>query len=679
MKRETLMVLLVLISVFTNGATITYERALQLAESFLRENGTTSSDGVALARDITQTAGTLNDRANLPQLKLLSMSPTDNPDSTPAEAADADYYLFNVGDHQGFVIIAGDDRLPPVLGYSDQGGLDPQQLPCGLKELLEAYSALIGSGLPVTTAKRSAIAPIVKTKWHQNNPYNMKAPTAYYNDGIYRCAAGCLAVAMAQAMSVYKWPSKVMTTIPGYENKTTWEYQGVKKTAKISTTEAGTKIDWANALDNYTGQETVVQQQAVSYLMLYCGASVETDYDVSSGAVTQKACDALKKYFGYSYTTYYDSDKGSYSSSAWEDIIYTELDAGRPVIMAGQNNKNLSVAQGHSFICDGYDGNGKYHINWGWNNGSDGYFLLTGLTPPQQGTGGASGGYNYHQEIICGIVPDNNQYQAPQDPTPTGAVTEKERADLSSSLTETIQQITNNVAVCQEYEGKFTTLKQKADEQQRLLNNQLNEILALQAKANRDDIDPYYYLLLDGCVTSINAIVKPKLETAATQIDNGLSFCQTSAVTLQQLKNTLSSLTKTASTVTDRETYNTLKDGVASAQVTLGTLDAAPTLSALWQQQDFQLRDVENLRMQIQNYFDQVKPALLQAIAEADAAKVPTGIAAYNVGPEHEKQLGNGGETYNLNGQRVTPQNSRKGQLRIVRQKDGRTRKVVGK
>ena len=39
------------------------------------------------------------------------------------------YYVFNRGTDQGFVVVAGDDEVIPVMGYSDSGSFDPQDMP----------------------------------------------------------------------------------------------------------------------------------------------------------------------------------------------------------------------------------------------------------------------------------------------------------------------------------------------------------------------------------------------------------------------------------------------------------------------------------------------------------------------------------------------------------------------
>lgn len=623
------MVLLAVCCAWTKGETITFKRAVQLAEEFLGGQVVSVPESAALGRAMTSAAV----------------------DDT------RDYYLFNIGNRQGFVIVAGDDCLPSILGYGDKGELDLDNMPPALQELLQAYSAAKAKGTTVTATPRMAVTPLVKTKWHQGSPYNMQLPTAYYDNNLYRCAAGCLAVAMAQAMSVYKSPATVRTTIPGYVNKTTWEYQGYTKTASFSDVKAGTKIDWANMQNSYTGTETVTQQQAVSYFMRHCGISVETDYDITSGAVTKKAANALSTYFGYSETSYEEAYR--YSSTSWADLIYNEVANGRPVIMAGQNKQNLSTSVGHAFICDGCDSNGKFHINWGWNNTSDGYFLLTGLNPPQQGTGGGSGGYNYHQEAIIGITPSDYQPGTQGgDTQPMGPVTDAEKRDLLTNISDVATTVDSYLSAIQEYEQKFTLLKQEADKQRTALDALKRDVQTLLEQSDRDDIDVLYYNeMLEGCAAAIELIM-PRLETAETQIYNGLNFCQSAGNTLRQMKSTMNSLHLTAAGSLSRDAYNALKEGVDQAQATLSALDAASTLSGLYQQQEFTLRDVDNLRKRVQEYYDEVKPGLLAAIEAADGSNVPTGARKIKAGRQRAEET-----VYDLQGHRLDSPVLKKGLL----------------
>lgn len=330
------------------------------------------------------------------------------------------YYVFNIGTNSGYVIAAGDDCAPAILGYADSGSIDLEAMPENMKSWLEEYASqikymqeqgIISSGIRKAES-HAVISPLLTTTWDQGNPYNQNCPD-FFSYG--KCVTGCVATAMAQVMYYHRAKSvtATTTTIPAYDCLTNWTSSSGESLGHIHVEEipAGSIIDWSNMLDSYTSSATAVQKEAVANLMHYCGASVNMNYRNSanggSSASTSDVPTALKQYFNYSEESRYVS-KSNYTDSSWDNLIYNELASNRPVLYRGSTTKN----EGHAFVCDGYDGNGYYHINWGWSGGADGFFLLTALDPDSQGTGGASsgGGFNEKQGAVI--------YAEPKDGTP---------------------------------------------------------------------------------------------------------------------------------------------------------------------------------------------------------------------------------------------------------------------
>ena len=304
------------------------------------------------------------------------------------------YHIFNIGDNEGFVIVSGDDRTVPVLGYSDKGSFDANQMPDNVKAWLDGYarqiSSLSSGVAPVRVLpSHPTIQPLVKAEWGQKSPYN--------NDCPFGSVTGCVATAMGQIMCHYKWPEQTTKEIPGYTTT---------KNAYPMVAQPQTAFDWDNMLDKYVGGETDAQAQAVSTLMLCIGKAVEMDYDAgSSGAITNKIAPALKEYFDFSPNVR-EVQRSHYSIVEWDALIYNEIAAGRPVLYGGQ-----SSGGGHQFICDGYAGDGLYHINWGWDGWLNGDYLLSVANPNGSGTGGTSGydGYSMDQSAVIGLEPNKGQ------------------------------------------------------------------------------------------------------------------------------------------------------------------------------------------------------------------------------------------------------------------------------
>ena len=306
------------------------------------------------------------------------------------------YYVFERDNGEGFVIVSGDDQTIDVLGYTDEGTFDYEQLPPGLQDLLNDYArqiAKIQAGAPVLKAPavHPKVATLMTSKWSQGSPYNNECPL---DDG-KRSVTGCVATAMAQILYYNRDKSVTETqaAIPGY---TTWT-----KGIAVKGIAAGAPIDWNNMKDTY-GSATDLQKKAVADLMHYCGVSVKMDYtNSSSGAQSYEVVNAIQKYFGYRT----DSYLWDYTNDTEADaVMYAEMEAGRAVYVSGAN-----ATVGHAFVCDGYE-NGRYHINWGWGGQSDGLYYLSNLTPGDgQGIGGSDDGYNSWRDFLINMEPKDYQ------------------------------------------------------------------------------------------------------------------------------------------------------------------------------------------------------------------------------------------------------------------------------
>lgn len=370
MKKLLLLLILTCLAIGTWAQQITEQQAMDRALKYLNHNETAKARGLGLKQ--------LN-------LKAAKVEPKS-------------IYAFNM-EGGGYVIASGDSRALPVLGYSDKGTIDWDHLPSNMREWLKSYDQAMASlghrqdfkdGIAQrmqakTRAKKSAVAPLIKTKWDQGEPYwNMtpsyKGAISYYQNEL--SYTGCVATAMAQVMNYYQWPKAACAAIPAYDLET--EYEDKKTIWHIDGLPSAT-FDWDQMLDDYwvynqadnrelTGTEA--QQAAVATLMRYCGQAVRMIYTPEgSGAYSDIAPQALVKYFGY------DGDarcvhRVKKSIEEWEDLIYDEVAEGRPVLYSG-----ISDMGGHEFICDGYDGNGLFHFNWGWGGSNDGYFSLSVLDP----------------------------------------------------------------------------------------------------------------------------------------------------------------------------------------------------------------------------------------------------------------------------------------------------------
>lgn len=326
------------------------------------------------------------------------------------------YYIFNAGDEQGFVIVSGDDRTAQVLGYSDKGRFELENIPDNLRSWLQFYADCISSldessadssnefrlvpMSPLRSSKHNAIEPLLTTKWHQNEPYSNLLPRYIYNNKEYACVTGCVATAVAQIMYKYQWPKATTAEIPEYnisENSGSYSIQ-----YNMPPVPAGTPLEWNKMLPEYDDDHQEEEANAVATLMKLIGQSVNMDYGPSSGASVHDALNSLKNYFDYDSHAYI-ANRNQYDIDSWFNLILSELVKGKPVLYSGR-----TTVSGHAFILDGFDGDEYFHINWGWGGSYNGYFLIDVLNPDDcisDGTYSTTDGYCLDAYAIINLAP----------------------------------------------------------------------------------------------------------------------------------------------------------------------------------------------------------------------------------------------------------------------------------
>lgn len=315
---------------------------------------------------------------------------------------EAAVYVFNQADNGGILLVSASNLANPVLGYTDEGAFDPANIPAPLQYWLDEYAAQIeyAEANSIQPKQNNVtynyptdwkyIAPLVKTRWNQDNPYDLLTPNKW--------PTGCVATAMAQVMNFWQYPEIGHGEL-NYSYEIVINNTRYGETLKLNLEEK--PFSWDQMIDNYEAMPyTDEQADAVAYLMQACGYSVEMAYSpYGSGTQVERSGVALIQNFGYD-SNIKALQRYGYSATEWAQILYTELTNGRPVIYSGHTLSN----DAHAFVADGYDGNGFFHINWGWGGQCDGYYSLDALNPEDQGTGGSAyGGFNFSQGMIVGI------------------------------------------------------------------------------------------------------------------------------------------------------------------------------------------------------------------------------------------------------------------------------------
>ena len=361
-------------------------------------------------------------------------------------------YVMSMGRDAGYIITSADDRLRPLLAVVDSGNFDYDALPEATKWWLGEYAHEIeyylnsGQMTPVeqvgfqqlksspldskklrvvkAPADWEIIEPMVTTKWDQTAPYNNQCPM----DGSYRSVTGCVATGMAQVVNYHKFA----------EGKGSHSYVTRTKSIPVSFNYENWRPDFSKMQNGYSSGATGTSASQVALLNLACGVAVDMDYtSQESGAFGSDVAPGLINYMSYDpQSTFYN--RGAMLASDWEELCYDAIKQGYPLIYCGSG-----TAGGHCFVCDGYAGDGLFHINWGWAGaGPDGNYSLSALDPPQLGTGGGAGGFNSHQTVTVAVPGDGNHtYVAPADVE----ITDVYGSNFSASYEDNILYLTCNL------------------------------------------------------------------------------------------------------------------------------------------------------------------------------------------------------------------------------------------
>ena len=369
MRRNIVLSLLSFLIVSVSYAeSVSLEKAKKIAETVLGKNG--------------------SDKKIVTELKFSAQAKSRfnlNADS-PA------FYIFNSADSLGFVIVSGEDRLPSVFAYSCDGFIgEDVDMPNGLSFYLEAYSRYVeevrlGKSKPMIryaddTVADTVVGPLVKSKWGQDEPFNLYVPNSY--------PVGCVATAMAQIMFHYKWPNQGMGSMR-YE----WNGKFVEENFAEHT------YDWSVMKNTANANRMGKAKDAVARISYDCGVATQMQYgEGGSGTQDDLAYVAYYKFFDYDASSLdFKRQMSCASQEEWEKLIYDELDKKRPIQFSAFDSND---GGGHSFILDGYDSNGFVHVNWGWNGEGNGFYDLELMDV-------MSYKFNMQQSAIIGIVPDKD-------------------------------------------------------------------------------------------------------------------------------------------------------------------------------------------------------------------------------------------------------------------------------
>ena len=396
MKQQILVLLLGMAPLASQADVVTEQQAEATAFRFFQGEGTRAS------------------RAAVKPLQLVWKGET--PRMSRSVAGSPAYYVYNRGNQEGFVIVAGDDAVKPILGYALEGSFGTENMP----ENLRGWMAGLATGIaemrsqqmePSAEVKQAwqeltvgnPVVELVTPDWNQTEPYNALCPKVTYSDGSYWNAyTGCTITATAIVMGYHQWPDQGVGKLKGYQTAglDVW-VEGVNLDDHV--------YDWANMPEingnilsyDKNSAEYQLQEAAIAPLMRDLGVMLHARYDYSgTSAMLDILSSHLPRRMKYHEGIAYIQHR-FFSSEVWCDILKKELDRQRPIAFAGYG----LMGDGHAFVLDGYDDMGLFSVNWGWGGVSNGYFDMDSMYPSQQGAGGTTSGYAQDQEAVLRIQP----------------------------------------------------------------------------------------------------------------------------------------------------------------------------------------------------------------------------------------------------------------------------------
>ncbi|MBR6848000.1 MAG: C10 family peptidase [Bacteroidales bacterium] len=360
------------------------------------------------------------------------------------ERGGADYYVFNVKGGNGFVIVAGDDRVKPILAYSTKGSFDPQDVAEGFEFTLNSFRKeiqyvrehnmvatpdIIAEWRSVSETgslnrggqTRAVVGPLCQTIWHQNYPYNSQCPEDELGHGghVY---AGCVATAMGQVMKFWDNPTRGTGSY-------TYNPEGYpQQTANFGETDYHFEL-MPLAIDSTSTDEEVFY---IAQFLHHCGIAVDMQYgNDGSGAYSEDVPPALRSYFGYTCDDHLTNYGGwwpgyGYDNEEWAQMLKDGgLDENLPLYYSGSDDGG---AGGHAFVCDGYDENDYFHFNWGWSGRDDAWCPIGALNTTKYA-------FNTFNGFTGHIIPNSSEYLNRPEAITDFIVTENNAESVTLSWT----------------------------------------------------------------------------------------------------------------------------------------------------------------------------------------------------------------------------------------------------
>ncbi|MBN2778499.1 MAG: C10 family peptidase, partial [Bacteroidales bacterium] len=347
------------------------------------------------------------------------------------------YYVFSINAKDGFILIAADRKVQPIIGlsYIKNGDNNFSNIPPALKDWLlflkEQIQEILFSRNSVKLKQNDGWNKILrnfkegisdefllKTSWGQSYPFSNLIKEIV--------PVGCVTTGEAQIINYYRYPFKINSI---------HSYLESGNAPQIGTLNSkGYPINYLKFKNHYEGNKPGTSEDfdSIDYFTYDVAVSLETDFgnysfiggDGSSGylksPIHRDVVESLNEDYLYLLAEFWSIANHPLSGlTDWENKIKDEIIQNRPVLI---NSKDKNGGVQHAFICDGYSASmDKFHFNFGWYGNGDGWFSLDLITPIVTDEDGSKYYYDYSYNypalnftMLINIMPDLTRVQ--QDP-----------------------------------------------------------------------------------------------------------------------------------------------------------------------------------------------------------------------------------------------------------------------
>ena len=315
-------------------------------------------------------------------------------------------------DGGGFVIVAGNDNVPPVLAFSQDGCFETKDMPANVRWWMERMKRYVRSTFMEEPGVRDqwnlfldtrsdASVPVLEeniVKLHdtpewsqgyvsvngvQDSYFNKKCPTM---DGELTLT-GCVATALGEILTYMSGIEGI--TMPPASSGVIESY-----TVGSGRTHPDFPYQFGTTTYNWSGLRTLDEFWDVYYadpdlvlnmcqLLADCGAAVHAQYGLSGTSASSSAViGGMGEHFGFNKAAH-EEFVANYTPRQWTSMLKAELDKW-PVFYSGQSDNY----GGHAFVFDGYgtyEGKDVFHVNFGWMGRCNGFYYYYHLDTQTEG------------------------------------------------------------------------------------------------------------------------------------------------------------------------------------------------------------------------------------------------------------------------------------------------------